>query len=193
MKSTGKSNDIHRSSTTFPAGCGVPRAQQLGAALAGVVCPAKDLIALGSSLSTSAEDVAELLSMSPERVRLLGRRPSSSASAVVVCWLKRGSDKSRRPAEEAPNPAPRLRLSSESVSLRDSRGSNRSEEASLLLRQLLSDSRPLCSHGVGLPDGALLAALAPARRGTELSRQLKMQLLQEKLAAPRRRKFPATL
>jgi len=38
-------------------------------------------------------------------------------------------------------------------------------------------------YNPGTADGALLAALAPARRGTELSRQLKIQLLQDRVAA----------
>lgn len=155
-----------------------------------VVCRASELIALGTSLSTSAEDVAEILSMSPDKVRLLGRRPSSSGStSAVVCWLKRGSPATHRaspPGEEETGTggaggarARPLRLSE--TKRHSDRTLNRREEALILLRQLLREPRALCGHGVGTADGALLAALAPARRGTELSRQLKIQLLQEAL------------
>jgi len=144
-----------------------------------VVCRTSELVALGSSLSTSAEDVAEILSMSTEKVRLLGRRPSNSGSAsAVVCWLKQTAVGLSPRQEESEGK--KLRLSLEGKR-HESRGIHRCEEALLLLRQLLSEPRPLCGHGVGPPDAALLAALAPTRQGTELSRQLKIQLLQEAL------------
>ncbi|CAK9100393.1 unnamed protein product [Durusdinium trenchii] len=146
-----------------------------------VVCRTSELIALGSSLSAAAEEVAEILSMSADQVRLLGRRPSSPGSAsAVVCWLKRCRSHEKQTDDITPKEKqqkPRLSYEERRKSL----GTHTQEEALLLLRQLLSEPHQLCSHGIGQAGSALLAALEAARRGAELSRKLKIDLLQEAL------------
>eukprot|EP00913_Durusdinium_trenchii_P000212 g193.t1 len=122
-----------------------------------VVCRTSELIALGSSLSAAAEEVAEILSMSADQVRLLGRRPSSPGSAsAVVCWLKRCRSHEKQTDDITPKEKqqkPRLSYEERRKSL----GTHTQEEALLLLRQLLSEPHQLCSHGIGKEPQTVLA------------------------------------
>ncbi|CAE7331641.1 VPS9A [Symbiodinium natans] len=162
-----------------------------------VVCRTADIITLGCSLAAAADAAAEVLQVDVDLIAALGRRPTSGSASpgTTVLWLRRGKlSRPKRPPRQPQEAEDRARFESFEGSLsrpRQPRGEEQRQSALLLLRQLLSEPKTLCGTMAGTSaEGSLRAALRAARRkggtckGEELSRQLKIELLEEALQDP---------